>query len=74
MKERSAVIDSQIVKVMKMGKNTAIRHLDLINEVMEMIKLFKAQPDQIKARIEYLIDMQYMRRDEDDRSKYWYVA
>ncbi len=41
---------------------------------MEMISLFKAQPAQIKVRIEDLIMKQYMRRDDKDRTKYWYVA
>lgn len=41
---------------------------------MEMISLFKAQPPQIKMRIEDLIMKQYMRRDDKDRTKYWYVA
>lgn len=48
--------------------------MDLVTKVVEMISLFKAQPPQIKARIEHLITNQYMRRDEKDRTKYWYVA
>lgn len=28
----------------------------------------------VKARIEDLITKLYMRRDENDRSKYWYIA
>jgi hypothetical protein len=41
---------------------------------MEMISLFKAQPQMIKQRIEDLIMKQYMRRDDKDRTRYWYVA
>jgi len=41
---------------------------------MEMISLFKAQPQPIKQRVEDLIMKQYMRRDDQDRTKYWYVA
>ena len=73
-KERGFVIDGAIVKVMKTNKDTAVKHSDLVNKVAEMIALFKAQPPQIKTRIEDLINKQYMRRDEKDRAKYWYIA
>lgn len=73
-KERCYVIDAAIVKVMKTNKDTAMKHTDLVNKVAEMIALFKAQPAQIKTRIEDLIGRQYMRRDEKDRAKYWYTA
>jgi hypothetical protein len=73
-KERGAVIDGAIVKIMKTNKDSAVKHQDLTVKVMEMISLFKAQPPQIKVRIEDLIMKQYMRRDEKDRTKYWYVA
>lgn len=39
-----------------------------------MITLFKAQPTDIRKRIEDLMMKQYMRRDDKDRKKYWYVA
>lgn len=73
-KERGAVIDGAIVKIMKTNKDSAVKHQDLTVKVMEMISLFKAQPPQIKVRIEDLIMKQYIRRDEKDRTKYWYVA
>lgn len=73
-KERGAVIDGAIVKIMKTNKDSTVRHQDLVGKVMEMISLFKAQPAQIKMRVEDLINKQYMRRDDKDRTKYWYVA
>lgn len=73
-KERGAVIDGAVVKIMKTNKDSAVTHQHLIAKVMEMISLFKAQPAQIKMRIEDLIMKQYMRRDDKERSKYWYVA
>ena len=73
-KERGAVIDGAIVKVMKTQKDVSVKHQDLISKVMEMISLFKAQPPHIKQRIEDLIMKQYMKRDDQDRTKYWYVA
>jgi hypothetical protein len=47
-KERGAVIDGAIVKVMKTNKDAAVGHQDLLSKVMEMISLFKAQPPHIK--------------------------
>ena len=41
-KERGAVIDGAIVKVMKTNKDSAVKHQDLVVKVMEMISLFKA--------------------------------
>ena len=70
-KERSAVIDSKIVAIMKTKKNC--KHNELITKVMEMITLFKAQPDKIKARINELIKLEYMKRDENDRGIYIYL-
>ena len=70
-KERSAVIDSKIVAIMKTKKNC--KHNELIPKVMEMITLFKAQPDKIKARINELIKLEYMKRDENDRGIYIYL-
>lgn len=49
------MIDGAIVKTMKTNKDTAVTHQQLVAKVMEMISLFKAQPAQIKIRIEDLI-------------------
>ena len=54
-KERGAVIDGACVKIMKTNKDVAVPHRELVQKVMEMISLFKAQPNQIKLRIEDLI-------------------
>lgn len=68
------MIDGAVVKIMKTNKDSAVQHMDLIVKTTAMISLFKAQPSQIKSRIEDLIMKQYMRRDDKDRTKYWYVA
>lgn len=41
-KERGAVIDGAIVKIMKTNKDQAVKHQELTVKVMEMISLFKA--------------------------------
>ena len=70
-RERGAVIDSKIVAIMKTNKT--YRHNDLITKVMEMISMFKAQPQMIKVRIEHLIRQEYMRRDDKDKALYIYL-
>lgn len=54
-KDRGAMIDGAIVKIMKTNKDVAVSHQMLVQKVMEMISLFKPQPPQIKVRIESLI-------------------
>jgi len=73
-RERSAQIDGAVVKIMKTHKNEAARHQDLVNKTMQLITIFRAQPPQIKIRIEELILQGYMRRDDAERTKYWYIA
>ena len=73
-RERAAVIDGAVIKVMKTNKDHAVSQKDLTIKVMEMISIFKAQPNQIKIRVEDLILKQYMRRDDNDRTKFWYIA
>lgn len=43
-KERGAVIDGAVVKVMKTNKDSAVAHITLIEKVCKLITLFKAQP------------------------------
>jgi len=71
IKERGAVIDSKIVAIMKTRKQ--MKHSELVPQVMEMIKLFKAQPDMIKLRINMLISQDYMKRDAADKTTYIYL-
>ena len=74
IRERGAIIDGAIVRVMKTNKDVAVSYDELSTKVMSMITMFKAQPQMIKTRIEALITNVYMRRDEKDRTKFWYVA
>jgi hypothetical protein len=41
-KERGAVIDGAVVKIMKTNKDRAVAHTELLQKCMEMITLFKA--------------------------------
>lgn len=42
MKERTAVMHGNIIKVMKTNKDQAIPFKDLVQKTMEMCRLFKA--------------------------------
>jgi hypothetical protein len=44
-----------------------------MEDVIRQITIFMAQPQMIKQRIESLIEREYLKRDESDRSKYIYL-
>jgi len=70
-KRRAAILQSTIVKIMK-GRRT-LGHNDLIIEVIKLILEFKPTPAMIKQEIEYLIEADYLKRDEKIISQYIYV-
>ncbi|PCJ22547.1 MAG: hypothetical protein COA94_09020 [Rickettsiales bacterium] len=45
----------------------------LLEEVFRQIQMFRPQPKMIKERIESLIEREYLKRDENDRSRYIYL-
>ena len=69
--QRSMQLDIRIIQIMKTRKE--VRHTTLIENVMEMMTMFKAQPAAIKKRIEELIGKQYIKRDDKDRALYIYL-
>lgn len=71
--DRKHVIDATIVKVLKSRKR--IDHNTLIAEATKILSnKFQPDPQQIKKRIEGLIERDYMERDKDDRRFYKYMA
>jgi hypothetical protein len=48
-------------------------HNELLMEVTRQIHTFVAQPALIKARIESLIERDYLKRDDEVRGKYIYL-
>ena len=68
--ERAMILDANIVRIMKARK--VLLHQDLLKEVFNQITLFKPQPNDIKKRIESLIEKEYLDRDVYDKSKYIY--
>ena len=70
-KERTFVIQAHAVKVMKTQKQH--RYQNLLTDVIRNITMFKAEPKMIKEQIEYLIQNDYMKRNEDDRATLTYL-
>lgn len=70
-RDRLYLIDAVLVRIMKARKT--LLHQQLIPQVLEQVKV-PAQPSDIKKRIEILIEREYFERDENDRSRYNYLA
>jgi len=71
--DRKFYIDAAIVKTLKSRKE--IKHQVLVTEVIGLVR-FPLEVSQLLKRIEFLIDDEYMRRDEDFASNniYHYIA
>ena len=69
--ERQYVIQAQAVKVMKTKKQYKVIHLT--SDIITNISMFKAGPKMIKEQIDYLIEREYMKRQEGDRTTLIYV-
>jgi cullin 1 len=70
--DRRVAIDAAIVRIMKTRQSLA--HQALFAEVLSALALFKPNPKLIKRRIEYMIEADYIERDDSDVNKYHYVA
>jgi cullin 3 len=69
--QRRHQVDAAIVRIMKARKQ--LNHPNLISDVHnQLASRFDAQPSLIKQRIQALIELEYLERDEDDRSLYMY--
>jgi hypothetical protein len=69
--ERQNIIDAVVVRIMKARKTE--KHNQLIEDVIKQISIFMPQPQMIKQRIESLIEREYLKRDDGDRTKYIYL-
>lgn len=64
-------MDAAIVRIMKARKT--LKHGELITEVVkQLVARFKPKPLDIKKRIQNLIELEYLERDENDRQLYHY--
>lgn len=64
-------MQAHIVKVMKAQKTYSYQAL--VTDVMRNITMFKADPKVVKEQIEVLILGEYMKRDENNRTKLIYL-
>ncbi len=74
LKYESNIIQSTIIRIMKSQAQKSVNHHWLLNKTQENITQFLAQPPQIRAQIEKLIELNMIRRDEDNFNNYFYVA
>jgi len=71
--QRRHQMDASIVRIMKTRKT--LKHALLVAEVIQQLSArFKAQPNDIKKRIEALIEQEYLERDQNNRGTYNYLA
>lgn len=71
--DRRHLIEAAVVRVMKARK--VLGHNDLIGEVTRQLShRFMPSPPFIKARVESLIEREYLERDKSDRRAYRYLA
>lgn len=71
--DRRPVIDTVIVRIMKHRK--VLEHNKLIVEVTNMLSSrFEPNPQEIKKRIESLVEREYLERQQDKRQVYQYIA
>ena len=73
-KYQDNILQATLTRIMKsrIGQNTS--HVWLINEASKQIDLFKAQPQQIKENIEKLIEKNIIKRTDNNKSLYDYIA
>lgn len=71
--DRGPVIDTVIVRIMKNRK--VLEHNKLILEVTKLlVSRFEPNAQEIKKRIESLVDREYLERQQDKRQVYQYLA
>merc|ERR1712088_635073 len=71
--DRKHEIEACIVRIMKSRKQ--LQHNQLVTEVVEQLnKRFQPSPAIIKKRIENLIEREYIKRSDNDRKVYVYLA
>ena len=68
------ILQATITRIMKSRIGQKTSHVWLVGEASKQIDLFKAQPQQIKENIEKLIEKNVIKRSDNDRTCYDYIA
>jgi cullin 3 len=70
--DRKYKIDAAVVRVMKSRRT--LEHKALVTEVVTVIKTFVPTAEDVKRRIEHLIEREFLERSEQSRAIYNYLA
>lgn len=71
--DRKHYLDAAIVRIMKARKQLTYEQIK--TETIEAVRRhFVPDVLSIKQRIDGLVEQEYLRRDDDDRNKFFYVA
>eukprot|EP01090_Pellita_catalonica_P013608 TRINITY_DN3274_c0_g7_i1.p1 TRINITY_DN3274_c0_g7~~TRINITY_DN3274_c0_g7_i1.p1 ORF type:complete len:736 (-),score=109.41 TRINITY_DN3274_c0_g7_i1:103-2310(-) len=71
--DRKHQVEAAVVRIMKSRKT--LEHANLISEVMaQLSSRFQPNPNNVKKRIESLIEREYLERSKTDRKVYHYLA
>jgi hypothetical protein len=73
-KYQDNILQATLTRIMKSRIGQKTTHVWLVNEAAKQIDLFRAQPQQIKENIEKLIEKNIMKRADNDRTCYDYIA
>eukprot|EP01023_Acetabularia_acetabulum_P049241 TRINITY_DN5249_c0_g1_i7.p1 TRINITY_DN5249_c0_g1~~TRINITY_DN5249_c0_g1_i7.p1 ORF type:complete len:627 (+),score=66.81 TRINITY_DN5249_c0_g1_i7:256-1881(+) len=71
LQDRQYQIDAAIVRIMKTRKT--LSHQLLVKELIQQLR-FAVRPQDLKKRIESLIEREYLERDQNDKNIYNYLA
>jgi cullin 3 len=72
LEDRKHEIDAAVVRIMKARRNA--HHNELVTEVItSLTSRFKPDPRDIKKRIEYLIEREFLERSDEDMKTYTYL-
>lgn len=71
IEDRKMQIEAGIVRIMKMRKK--LNHTDLMSELTEQLNFPIRQVD-FKKRLEDLLDQEYIKRNDEDKNVYEYLA
>ena len=73
-KHQDNILQATITRIMKSRIGQETTHVWLVGETSKQIDLFRAQPNQIKENIEKLIEKNVIKRNDDNRTCYDYIA
>ena len=71
--DRKHLLDAAIVRIMKANQKLMYEEIKA-QTIRAVQKHFSPDIQSIKQRVDSLVESEYMRRDEDDRNLFYYIA